>query len=105
VRVLAISSDARHAGLPDVPTVKETGMDWSLMGFNGVIAPARIPPARRQFLEEAFRAVMAPPEMTALMINLGSVSAFTTGATLDAHMRAERAAWTRLAREANITVE
>lgn len=105
VRVLAISSETRHPGLPDVPTVKETGTDWSLMGFNGVIAPARIPPARRQMLEDGFRAVMGTPEMAALMINLGSVAAFTPGAVLDAHMREQRAAWTRLAREANITVE
>ncbi len=105
VRVLAISSPERHPGLPEIPTVRETGTDWALMGFNGVIAPARIPPARRQLLEDGFRAVMTAPEMVAQMTNMGSVAAFTPGATLDAQMREQRAFWTRLVREANIQAE
>ncbi len=105
VRVLAISSEARHPNLPDIPTVRETGVDWALMGFNGVIAPARIPPARRQLLEDALRAVMAEPAMVAQMLSLGSIAAFTPGAALDAHMREQRAFWTRLVREANIQAE
>ena len=105
VRVLAISSPARHPALPDVPTVRETGTDWALMGFNGIIAPARIPPARRQVLEDGFRTVMATPEMVAQMTSMGSVAAFTPGDMLDAHMREQRAFWTRLVREANIQAE
>jgi len=105
VKILAITSAERHPNLPNVPTVQETGLDWTLMGFNGVIAPARIPPARRQVLEDGFRAVMATPEMNTLMLSLGSIVAFTPGAVLDTHMREQRAAWTRLAREANISVE
>jgi tripartite-type tricarboxylate transporter receptor subunit TctC len=105
VRILAISSPARHPNLPDIPTVRETGPDWSLMGFNGIIAPARIPPPRRQFLEDAFRAVMESEEMVRLMLSLGSVAAFAPGPVLDALMREERAGWTRLAREANIQGE
>jgi tripartite-type tricarboxylate transporter receptor subunit TctC len=104
-RVLAISSRERHPGLPDVPTVAETGLDWSVVGFNGIVAPARIPPARRQVLEDAFRAVMASPEMGALLVSLGSVPAFAPGAALDERMRAEREAWARLVREASIQAE
>jgi tripartite-type tricarboxylate transporter receptor subunit TctC len=105
VRVLAISSGERHPNLPDIPTVLESGVDWSLMGFNGIIAPARIPPERRQRLEEAYRAVMAMPETVAQMLSFGSVAAFLPGAALDAHMREQRAFWTRLVREANIQAE
>lgn len=105
VRVLAISSEARHPNLPDIPTVRESGVDWALMGFNGVIAPARIPPARRQALEDAFKAVMEEPAMVTQMLSLGSIAAFTPGAALDAHMREQRGFWTRLVREANIQAE
>jgi tripartite-type tricarboxylate transporter receptor subunit TctC len=105
VRVLAISSPERHPSLPDIPSVREAGTDWVLMGFNGMIAPARIPPARRQLLEDAFRAVMEAPDIVQLMLALGSVAAFTPGSALDAHMRDQRAFWTRLVREANIQAE
>jgi tripartite-type tricarboxylate transporter receptor subunit TctC len=43
VHVLAISTRARHPNLPDIPTAIEAGTDWSVIGFNGIIAPARIP--------------------------------------------------------------
>jgi tripartite-type tricarboxylate transporter receptor subunit TctC len=105
VRVLAITSRARHPALPEVPTVAETGLDWSVVGFNGVVAPARIPPERRLLLEDAFRAVMAMPGTAAQMAVLGSVADFAPGAALDARMRADREAWTRLAQEANIQAE
>ncbi|MBX9701808.1 MAG: tripartite tricarboxylate transporter substrate binding protein [Acetobacteraceae bacterium] len=105
VRVLAISSRARHPALPDVPTVRETGTDWSEVGFNGVVAPARIPPDRRRRLEEAFRVVMAEQAMAQRLTALGSVVDFAPGAALDQRMRAERESWTRLVAAANIRVE
>ncbi|MCU0887238.1 MAG: tripartite tricarboxylate transporter substrate binding protein [Rubritepida sp.] len=105
VRVLAISSRERHPNLPDIPTVAESGVDWSLMGFNGIVAPARIPADRRQRLEDAYRAVMEMPETVAQMLSFGSVAAFLPGAALDAHMREQRGFWTRLVREANIQAE
>lgn len=37
--------------------------------------------------------------------SMGSIAAFTPGAVLDAHMREQRAFWTRLVREANIQAE
>jgi tripartite-type tricarboxylate transporter receptor subunit TctC len=105
VRVLAISSRARHPALPAVPTVAETGTDWSVVGFNGLVAPARIPPERRQLLEDACRAVMAMPETAAQMEALGSVAAFTPGAALDQRMREDRRAWTQLVQAAGIKAE
>jgi tripartite-type tricarboxylate transporter receptor subunit TctC len=105
VRVLAISSEARHPSLPDIPTVRESGVDWALMGFNAVIAPARIPAARRQLLEDALRGVMEEPAMVAQMLGLGSIAAFTPGAALDNHMREQRRFWTGLVGEANIQAE
>ncbi|MDB5412201.1 MAG: hypothetical protein JWR10_536 [Rubritepida sp.] len=105
LRILAISSPERHPSIPDVPTVKEAGLDWTIMGFNGVIAPVRIPAARRQILENAFGTILAQPATVAQMLTFGSIAAFTPGAELDARMRTERADWTRLVREANIQAE
>jgi tripartite-type tricarboxylate transporter receptor subunit TctC len=104
-RVLAISSPERHPALPEVPTVREAGVDWSLMGFMGVIAPVRLAPARRQALEDAFRVVVESAEIRDLLLGLGSFAAFTPGPALDQHMRTQRALWTRLVQEANIQTE
>ncbi|HEV7267361.1 MAG TPA: tripartite tricarboxylate transporter substrate binding protein [Falsiroseomonas sp.] len=102
VRVLAISTRARHPNLPDIPTAIEAGTDWSVIGFNGIIAPARIPPERRQLLEDGFKAVMEMPETVTQMLSFGSIADYAPGAALDVRMRTERESWTRLVREANI---
>ena len=57
VRPLAVSSPQRYAGLPDVPTVSEEGLpDFSIVGWNGLHAPAKTPPA---IIEKLSREVMS----------------------------------------------
>jgi tripartite-type tricarboxylate transporter receptor subunit TctC len=43
VKLLAISLGQRSALLPDVPTLKEAGLDVEADAWNGLIAPARTP--------------------------------------------------------------
>jgi hypothetical protein len=46
VRVIAITSSRRHAALPDVPTIAESGLaDYSISGWFGIFAPAATPAA------------------------------------------------------------
>jgi tripartite-type tricarboxylate transporter receptor subunit TctC len=45
LKVLAVSTDERSALLPDIPTLKEAGLDVEADAWNGLIAPAGIPPA------------------------------------------------------------
>ncbi len=45
VKILAVSTAERSALLPDVPTLKEAGIDVEADAWNGLIAPAGIPDA------------------------------------------------------------
>lgn len=46
LRVLAIGSPKRSSGLPDVPTVAESGLPgFDIGAWNGILAPAGTPPA------------------------------------------------------------
>jgi tripartite-type tricarboxylate transporter receptor subunit TctC len=45
LKVLAVSTDDRSALLPDIPTLKEAGLDVEANAWNGLIAPAGIFPA------------------------------------------------------------
>ena len=46
LRVLAIGSPKRSPSLPDVPTVAESGLPgFDIGAWNGILAPARTPPA------------------------------------------------------------
>lgn len=56
VKVLAVMADERLANAPEVPTLKESGIDWSLGGWVGVGTPAGLPDSVRTDLSEAIRA-------------------------------------------------
>jgi tripartite-type tricarboxylate transporter receptor subunit TctC len=45
LKVLAVSTAERSALLPDLPTLKEAGLDVEADAWNGLIAPAGISPA------------------------------------------------------------
>jgi len=45
VKILAITTAQRSALLPGIPTLKEAGVDVEADAWNGMIAPARTPPA------------------------------------------------------------
>lgn len=73
LRALGVSSAARLAELPDVPPIADAvpGFDesnWSIM-----LAPAGTPPEIVNKLHEAFKEVMAMPEVEKQLANVGMV--------------------------------
>jgi len=52
VRALAVSSPDRLDNLPDVPTLRESGMDVELENWRGVVAPKGISDEQEQALED-----------------------------------------------------
>jgi tripartite-type tricarboxylate transporter receptor subunit TctC len=72
MRALAVGGDQRWAALPDVPTVKETG----LIGVNpsawyGVFAPAATPPAIIAKLSAVVLKIAADPELADKFDSIG----------------------------------
>ncbi len=77
VRALAVTSRSRNPALPDIPTVMETGIkDFEVVGFYGFLAPAGTPKEVVAKLSEAFRQVLALPEIRNRMITQGADPAF-----------------------------
>lgn len=52
VRALAVSSPERLPSLPDVPTLRESGLDVELQNWRGVVAPAGISDQQETALED-----------------------------------------------------
>lgn len=61
VKVLAVMADERLSVAPDVPTLKELGIDWSLGGWVAVGAPHGLPAEVQAELVDAIGAVAADP--------------------------------------------
>jgi tripartite-type tricarboxylate transporter receptor subunit TctC len=62
VRVLATFNGERMPGLPNVPTVKESGYNVVLAKFRGLAGPKNLPPAIVKLWEDAAQKVLADPE-------------------------------------------
>ncbi len=65
LRALAVASDKRVPELPDVPTVKESGIaglgDFTYSTYTGLFAPAKLPPEVLAKLHDAMVKVLTDP--------------------------------------------
>jgi tripartite-type tricarboxylate transporter receptor subunit TctC len=78
VRALAVTSRERNPALPDVPTVMETkaAKDFEVVGFYGFLAPAGTPKTVVDKMSDAFKQVLALPEVRNRMVTQGADPAF-----------------------------
>jgi tripartite-type tricarboxylate transporter receptor subunit TctC len=72
VKTLAVMSEERLAKFPDVPTLKELGIDWQSSGWVSVCAPKDIPVEVQQKLEQAIKAAMEDEEFIRALSTAGS---------------------------------
>ena len=106
LRALAVTSPARFAGMPDLPTVAESGFPgFDSVEWYGVFARAGTPdPIIRRIAADVARALTLP-EMRAQLATLGAVPGVGGPDELGAMLRAEYERWRALAREINLRVE
>ena len=71
-RALAITSDQRSASLPNVPTMREQGVDVELTSFYGILAPARTPDEVVKKLNENLVAVIKLPDIATRLATEGA---------------------------------
>ena len=102
VKILAVSTAKRSAYLPDVPTLKETGVDVEADAWNGLIAPGGTPTPiinkiRSDVAEIIKRPAVRQKLAAQLMEPVGS-----SPEELRAQMDAEIARWAPVIKAANV---
>lgn len=80
MRALAIFADRRSEDMPDVPTLKELGIDITYGGFYGLGAPKGIAPEVAKTLEAAYTKAFKSPELGAELKKLGLEPMFLNAA-------------------------
>ncbi|MFZ2446049.1 MAG: tripartite tricarboxylate transporter substrate binding protein [Syntrophobacteraceae bacterium] len=61
LRIIALFSEKRFEMFPEVPTVKEQGIDFTMGMWRGLVAPEGTPPDRVKILHDAFKQAMDDP--------------------------------------------
>ena len=106
LRALAVTTAARSADLPDVPTLQEAGLKgFNVAGWLGMIAPAHTPPEVVLRLQtEAARALESPDAIRALR-GAGVNVRLTDGPEFDKLLHSEYDRWGKVITQAGMKVE
>ncbi|NML42830.1 tripartite tricarboxylate transporter substrate binding protein [Ramlibacter sp. G-1-2-2] len=70
LRLLAVLSEKRMSGFPEVPTLKELGYDFAADSGSDIVAPKGMPPAIVKRLADAFSKAAQDPEYVKLVHQL-----------------------------------
>ena len=94
LKALAVTSDKRFSGLPNVPTVAESGVPgYQASSWNAVAAPAKTPKPVLERLNREVNAAVAAPEVRKRLGELGVDARAGTPEALRALLVSEIAKW------------
>jgi len=97
--ILAVTSKARLASLPDVPTVHESGLpDYEVQAWFGVTAPAGVPEPAVRRLNEAVVAALRAPDVAGRLAEQGVDIVGSTAEAFGSFLEHEHARWSEVAR-------
>lgn len=103
VRPLAVMGAKRAAGLPDVPTVAESGVrGFGAASWNALAAPAKTPPAVIQQLNREANKALQSPELRKQLADLNVTPAGGTPEQLRDLLASEIKRWSEVIARANV---
>ena len=105
VRALAVTSPGRMEDLPDVPTLKEAGVDVDAVLWSGIFVPKATPPAIVNKLERELMRVARLPDIVARLKLIGIDAVGNTSDEFAKILAADIARWGAVAKAANIKME
>ncbi len=106
LRALAITSPERFGGLPDTPTLDESGLKgYAPQPWIGLMAPAGIPDDRVALIQKSVADILKEPAMRAQMQTLGMIPIGSTPQELAATIEADRADMEPLIKELGIKLQ
>lgn len=103
LRGLAVTSAARSAQLPEVPTIMEQGIkDYDVSSWYGICTQAAVPKPVFDKLRGDLLKALEMPDIRKRLSEQGIEVKTSTPEQFVDHVRKETARWTRVVREANI---
>jgi tripartite-type tricarboxylate transporter receptor subunit TctC len=106
IKVIATATPAPVAALPGVPTIASAGLPgfeaWAWQGF---AVPKGTPPAVIAKLREGYVEAIADPAVRTKLVEAGIEPLQSTPQEMASYMNAETAKWSKVIKDANITLD
>jgi tripartite-type tricarboxylate transporter receptor subunit TctC len=99
VRALAVTTATRSPSIPDVPTMREVGLDYEVPFWTGLYAPIRTPQAIVDKLAAAAHQAMHDAGVTKRLTDIGTEAVGSPPAALDAATREQFALYRAIVRD------
>ena len=102
VTPLAVTGAKRSFALPEVPTIRESGLDYLINGWYGILAPPGTPAAIVQKLRDEVAKAVAPADVIDTLAKQGMEPRGTQPADWAKYLQSELAFYTKVIKDANI---
>lgn len=102
VTPLAVTGTKRSFALPNVPTIMESGLDYQIAGWYGILAPPGTPAPVVQKLRDEVAKAVAPKDVVDTLASQGMEPRATQPAEWTKYMASEMAFYTKIIKDANI---
>jgi len=106
LKALAVTTPQRSSALPQVPTMEEAGVKgYQVFAWFGLAAPAGLPAAVQQKLEQSLERVARNDEVKAAMQKAGAEPTWLGAQAMAGFMQADTAQWKKVSAYAKISLD
>jgi tripartite-type tricarboxylate transporter receptor subunit TctC len=105
IRLLAVSGERRSPLVPDIPTLKEAGVNVVIQNSAGLYGPAKMPREMAERIHAAVMPMLAKPEMLEKLAGQGMAPSPMTGPQLAASLAGERQRYEALVKASGYVAE
>ena len=104
-RLLAVTGGQRDAQVPEVPTLKEQGVNMDASSWFGMFGPAGMAPDVVERLNRAVVRAIKRPDMADKLMKMGFEPIGSTSAELASRLKADFAAWEKPAKGTGLSLD
>jgi len=105
VRIIAVTGASRDPQVPEVPTLKESGINMEATAWFAMYGPAGLPADVLTRLEQAVAGAVKTPAMRERLLKLGYEPIGSTSAELAAAQRADLARWEKPIKATGVSLD
>ena len=105
VRIIAVTGDKRDPQVPEVPTLKESGINMVATAWFAMYGPAGLSPDTVARLEKAVAGAVRKPAVQQRLLSLGYEPVGSTSAELATVQRADLARWEKPIKATGISLD